>query len=377
MNANLLMLSGDRDVAAGRRGPFNYTLGGLAEQFARVDVLTPRAAGGAPRQIHQTVHVQPSPSPRLLQAVWLIRRGLALAKQRRYHLIVSHDYGIFANGLAAAVLSARLGVPHVSEIHHIPAHPKRAQWWEPLAKLSYRLYLAVMAPRVRAIRVVNTREVPDLMRRWGVPTDKIVTLPSAHVDRATFADCSDRQVEYELGFVGRLVANKGLPYLAAVFAAVAADRPDANFVVIGQGPELDALRASLRARGILERVHFIDWLDDPAELAQVYRRMRALVCCSRSEGGPRVCLEAMACGTPVFATPVGLMPELIEDGTNGWMLPWSRVHGASVVVRALRDRAALQAAGRRARAATEPYARDQVLGAYASAYRSFADAARA
>ena len=371
MKPSLLMLSGDRDVAAGRRGPFYYTLEGLSREFDRIDVLTPNAANGQPRTLHAGVHVHPSPGGRLWRARWLIRRARTLAAARRYHLIVSHDYGIFSNGIAAARLSRQLGVPYVSEIHHIPAHPRRAQWWESAAKLGYRAYVGFAARRARAIRVVNRCQVPELLRRWGVPSEKIMVLPSAHVDREVFRPGDDPR-PYALGYVGRLVANKGLDYLVNVFATVAADAPESRFLVVGDGPEANALQRRLSAAGIEDRVERIRWVDGPDDLAALYRRMDALVCPSRSEGGPRVCLEAMACETPVFSTPVGVMPEIIEPGLNGWLLPWDETTGADLVARVLGDRDALADAGAAARRATEPFTRDQVLGAYARAYRDLA-----
>ena len=371
MKPSLLMFSGDRDVAAGRRGPFYYTLEGLSQEFDRIDVLTPNVPNAQPRKLPCGVHVHPSSGGRLWHARWLIRRAGAMAAERRYHLIVSHDYGIFSNGIAAARLSQRFDLPYVSEIHHIPAHPRRAQWWEPAAKLGYRVYARFAVGRARAIRVVNHRQVPALLERWGVPREKILVLPSAHVDRAVFSP-GDGARTYALGFVGRLVANKGLDYLLNVFATVSARAPQARFIVVGSGPEADSLQRGLSAAGIEDRVDRVRWVDGPDQLADLYRRMDALVCTSRSEGGPRVCLEAMACGIPVFSTAVGLMPEIIDHGVNSWLLPWDASAGADLIARVLGDREALTGAGAAARRATEPFTRDQILSAYAGAYRDLA-----
>ena len=372
MSARLLMLSGDRDVTTGRHGPFHTTLEGLAGEFERIDVLASRADGATTVAPYQGVRVEPAPVSRLGQSRWMRRRGAELLRRHGHGLIVSHDYGIFANGRAAAWLSHRYGTPYVSEIHHVPGHPKRAQWWEPLEQLVYRAYATRVASRAVAIRVVNRREVPDLLARWGVPTERILVLPSAYIDRKVFAP-AEIEKDFALGFVGRLVANKNLGYVVRVFAAVAAQVPGARFAIAGQGPEGDSLRRDLMRAGILDRVTLIDWLDSPADLANLYRRMNALIAPSLSEGGPRVCLEAMACGTAVFATPVGVMPETIEHGTNGCLLPWDEGAGAALVSDALRDPAGLRAMGRAARAATAQYEKPAVLGAYAAAYRRLAE----
>ena len=175
-----------------------------------------------------------------------------------------------------------------------------------------------------------------------------------------------------MGFVGRLVANKGLDYLVEIFATAAAEAPESRFLVVGDGPEANALQRRLAAAGIEDRVDRIAWVDGPDDLAALYRQMEALACTSRSEGGPRVCLEAMACGTPVFSTPVGLMPEIIDHGANGWLLPWDAKAGADLVARARGAREALAGAGAAARRTTEPFTRERILSAYARAYRDLA-----
>ena len=372
MSAKLLMLSGDRDVTTGRHGPFHTTLQGLAAEFARIDVLSPRARGAQTVEPYPGVRVEPAPVSRLRQSAWMRRRGAELLRGDRHGLIVSHDYGIFANGRAAAWLSRRLGVRYVSEIHHIPGHPKRAQWWEPLEQLVYRDYVTRVARNAAGIRVVNRREVPDLLAQWGVPRERILVLPSAYIDREVFAP-GEVERDFTLGFVGRLVANKNLGYVVRVFAAIASQDSHARFVVAGQGPEANMFRRGLTRAGILNRVTFVDWLDRPADLADLYRRMRALIAPSLSEGGPRVCLEAMACGTPVFATPVGVMPETIEHGANGWLLPWNAEVGAALVGAALSGSDGLPAVGRAARGATKHFEKSAVLGAYAAAYRRLAE----
>jgi len=175
-----------------------------------------------------------------------------------------------------------------------------------------------------------------------------------------------------VGFVGRLVANKNLGYVSRVFSAVAAKWPSARFVVAGEGPERRSFQRELARAGILENVMFVDWLETTQELAELYRSLTALISPSLSEGGPRVCLEAMACGTAVFATPVGVMSETVDHGTNGWLLPWDAGAGASLVIEMLRTPEGLRDVGAAACTSTVHFEKSAVLNAYAATYRELA-----
>ncbi len=116
----------------------------------------------------------------------------------------------------------------------------------------------------------------------------------------------------------------------------------------------------------------MEWLDNTHEMATLYRSMDALLTPSLSEGGPRVCLEAMACGTPVFATRVGIMPDTIDHGTNGWLLPWSAAAGSNVVTDVLKTPERLKSAGQAASISTVPFEKSKVLKTYATTYRQMA-----
>ena len=74
----------------------------------------------------------------------------------------------------------------------------------------------------------------------------------------------------------------------------------------------------------------------------MYNRARMLVCASTVEGNPRVTVEAMACGVPVLSTPVGIMPELITHGENGFLFPWNDADALAGDIRQMLDNPALR-----------------------------------
>src|SRR5437773_6803398 len=114
-----------------------------------------------------------------------------------------------------------------------------------------------------------------------------------------------------------MVGNKGRDRIVDALAALARDGMLPRALFVGKGPLAEATRERARVKGIAERTRFVPWVESPADLAEIYRRSRAVVCASTCEGGPRFTVEAMACGTPVVSTRVGVMGEIVRDGENG------------------------------------------------------------
>ena len=321
----LLMLSGDQQVAASERGPFHALLGEFRKHFDGVDVLvTGGGTAGRDLEPFEGVRFHVGPSGRLGRVRWLAQKGAKLVKAYGHGLVVSHDYGLCHNGKAAARISKSTGVPWVSELHHIPGHPVAAGWGERLEFHLARRFVAWATPRVRAFRVVNSTEMPALLESWGVPSQKVAVLSSLYLDLEVFKP-AEEPVEYEqdLLFVGRLVANKGLDTILGSLRVLRDAGLPHRALFVGRGPLSRWLQRELEHTGLNRHSRLVEWVDGPDELAAIYRASRLLVCASTSEGGPRVPLEALACGTPAISTPVGVMPEVLGDDVAGGLFDFS------------------------------------------------------
>lgn len=112
--------------------------------------------------------------------------------------------------------------------------------------------------------------------------------------------------------VGNLVTEKGHDLTIDAVATI----PEAILLVVGDGPERHRLEQRARTLGVADRVRFLP-VRAQRELPTVYSAANALVLASSREGWPNVILEAMACGTPVVATAVGGVPEILEDSIGG------------------------------------------------------------
>jgi glycosyltransferase involved in cell wall biosynthesis len=145
----------------------------------------------------------------------------------------------------------------------------------------------------------------------------------------------------EIISVGRLSAEKGQAGLLQAFATLSNDRPDAALVIVGDGPEGAALRAMAARLGIADRVTFTGRLSEPDTLRRI-AAAHVLVLPSFMEGLPIVLMEAMAAGTPVVASRVAGIPELVDDGRNGLLFTPSKWDELAGCMRRLLDDDALR-----------------------------------
>ena len=147
-----------------------------------------------------------------------------------------------------------------------------------------------------------------------------------------------------VGFVGRLVPRKGPLELVRAAPAIRAARPDVRVVIVGDDPYDDedpGYAAAVRAaRGI-------DHIGRVAEAASILAHLDVLVLPSLQEPFGTVVAEAMAVGTPVVATNVDGLPELVTDGVTGALVePGDTAALAVAVLRVLDDPDAIGAAAR-------------------------------
>ncbi len=373
---NLLMLSGDPAAAQGRDSTFYQMLRRFAEYWYRIDVICPPSPEGTPRRIHKRVYIHPLRGPKILQPWLIARKGRALFAKREYALVLSHDYGLFLNGIGAWMLTRQSDVPYISEIHHVEGYPRAVTRREHLYRALGMGYLRWVWRRAAAIRAVNAVEIPRLLRKLGVPPQKILVLPALYIDFDVFRPVPGEPREYDVLFVGRLAPNKGLFTLVDAIGRVQITHPEVRLGILGKGPLLPELEKRIAAQGLGAHVIIARRLESVGELAQLYNRAGMLVCASTAEGGPRVTVEAMACGVPVISTPVGIMPELLEDGVNGMLFHWDAAELADKI-RLLLDNSKLrERLGENGRQAVQRFRAHDVIEQYAHGLQQVARTAR-
>jgi glycosyltransferase involved in cell wall biosynthesis len=120
--------------------------------------------------------------------------------------------------------------------------------------------------------------------------------------------------------VGRLAEQKGQLLLVEAAARLKDRCPDFELVIVGDGPLKGEIQRAIDRSGLGDRVRITGFLDNPGVRREL-EAARALVLPSFAEGLPVVIMEAMALGRPVIATAIAGIPELVEAGRSGWLVP--------------------------------------------------------
>ncbi len=376
MSDNVLMVSADRSVVAGEKGPFFYMLEAFARHWARVDVIGMRPARVVSTQPFPNVHLHHPQGGKLAQAAFIARTGRALCAERRYALMTSHDYNPFYNAWGAWRIARATGTPWISEIHHVPGHPRPADLRERLDLRATRAYVRWAQGRVAGFRVVNATEAPALLASWGVPRDRVHVLPSLYLDREANRPDGPVDERCDLLMVGRLVRNKGVPQVVEAVGRLWSRGIPVTLRLVGRGPMRARIDAQVARLRLQQAVRFTEWLPDAAAMAAAYRGARYLVVASCSEGGPRVAAEAMACGTPVVGTRVGILPDLVQDGRNGTLYDGTTAELTLKLQRLLTDGRHEAALRQALPGDLSAYDREPVIARLAQGLREVAAAAR-
>lgn len=236
------------------------------------------------------------------QAARLIGRMTRRLTEQRPALLQSF---LFHANLAGRIAARRAGVRRVvSGIRVAERHSRWHLWADRLTTGWVDRYVCV------------SRAVAQFTAEQGrIPTEKLAVIPNG-IDADEYAAPVPAQHE-SLGipagrrlvtYVGRLEHQKGVDWLLGSAATWLSQAPDCDILLVGKGPERANLEALCVELGIADRVHFLGWRPDVAEILAA---SVALLLPSLWEGMPNVVLQAMASSLPVVATDVEGVRELL------------------------------------------------------------------
>ena len=141
-----------------------------------------------------------------------------------------------------------------------------------------------------------------------------------------------------VGYIGRLSVEKGILDFIDAIPKVLTENNRINIFICGDGDLFNEVKQFAGKNKFSDKIKFLGWVPHE-ELPEYLNELKLLVLPSYTEGLPNIIIEAMACGTPVLATPVGAIPDLIRDGKTGFILENNSPECiAENVIRALEDR---------------------------------------
>jgi glycosyltransferase involved in cell wall biosynthesis len=277
-------------------------------------------------------------------APWLLYQasaralGRMLAQGQRFDLIDAHYF--YPDGVAAVWLGRRFHLPVVvtargSDVTQLPNYPiprrllrQAIQTADGLIAVSAALKTALVGLGADAARVEVLRNGVDTALFH--PMDRNAARSRLGLSRPTLIS------------VGLLVERKGHHRVIEAMRLL----PDHELLILGEGGERARLEGLIDRHGLGDRVRLLGSRPH-AELPFFYSAADALVLASSREGWANVLLEAMACGTPVVASPIPGNPEVVRSPEAGMIAPENSPDGIAAGVRALfaapRDRVATRA----------------------------------
>lgn len=263
-----------------------------------------------------------------------LRAIVRIIRTRKVRVLHSHDYKCDFLSSLLGLLFPRLG--RVSTVHGWVVRP------DSLKSACYVRLDKFLLPRFHAAIAVS-RVIGAELTRHGA---KNVHVLHNAIDVDAWRPASGMQDagarrrsagEFTVGFIGRLSAEKGPLDFLDVARAVLDTAPEARFVMAGHGPEAEAVARRIEALSLADRVRVLGQLDVPA-IRELYGRLDCLLSPSHTEGMPMSLLEAMAMQTPVVATAVGGVGELIEHGESGLLCEKGDIKGMCAAVLEVKQR---------------------------------------
>ncbi|MDY6854432.1 MAG: glycosyltransferase family 4 protein [Thermodesulfobacteriota bacterium] len=197
----------------------------------------------------------------------------------------------------------------------------------------------------------------------GAKKDRLVVITNP-VDLSTFHPANEVKDNYTCLYVGALRPTKGVEYLIHAIPHVLKQLPETRFLLVGDGPQKEEIERFIAEYEIDEAVHLEGYIPHD-KLPLYYQRAHIFIMPSLNEPQGIVTLEAMACGLPVIASNVGGIPEMVQDGHNGLLVPPKNSEAlGKAIVRLIGDASLCKRLSQNALLTAKAFSWDENIGSF-------------
>jgi glycosyltransferase involved in cell wall biosynthesis len=247
-----------------------------------------------------------------------ILRGRRLLRTERFDVLNTHF--VVPTGPVGDHLARFAGIPNVLTVHGGDLYDP-SKWTSPHRHLPLRLWIRSLLKRADVVVGQSSNTLENMTHYYapGIRGERIplgIRRPDPD-GAASRSDYGLSPATVLLVTVGRLIARKGLSHLLSLMDDLRGE--DVCLLIIGSGPQEEALRTEAAARNLGGRVKFLGRVEE-SEKFRILRMCDLYVSSSRHEGFGLVFLEAMACSLPVVCYDHGGQTDFLEDRSTGFLV---------------------------------------------------------
>jgi colanic acid/amylovoran biosynthesis glycosyltransferase len=318
----------------------------LERQGTTVEIYSIRRPAGEPPQewdprVVEQVHYVPEEKP-LVADVDRILKTKAVSDRVRAAIKNWGRQSDFLRLYQAIYVGVRLQEKGVKHVHaHFAGMAARTVYWineffglpysftahanDIFAPRDFAISLAKLIEGAATVVTVSDYSVRLLQERFPDSAGKIKRVYNG-VDLAGFIPTDFASAPPQIVSIGRLIEKKGFSDLVGACALLRSGGKKFRCAIIGEGPLEDSLRSQIKTSGLTDYVE----LTGPQTQGEIATRLAhaaifALPCTREPDGGmdnlPTVIMEAMGAALPVISTPLAGIPEMVQDGVNGVLVP--------------------------------------------------------
>jgi glycosyltransferase involved in cell wall biosynthesis len=310
---------------------------------------------------------------------------LAEHKRQPFDVMEVHDSTAF---YGAWLFSRLRRVPVIVFMHACIFESGKREMYPWSLATTYKINTRFYTKRAHCIACISQR-LAEWAKKLGAPPERVRWI-NEPVDTEEFRPASKRvngsigqlvnepidQLTNEpvdspvLLYVGRLSPEKGAHVLIDALPQILNHLPRLRLRLVGGGNQQHSLRDVVNQNGLSEHVEFVGSVPHH-ELPRYYAEADALVIPSLSEGLPKVLPEALACGLPVIGTQVGGIPEVVQNGYNGLLVPPNAPSAlGDAIVTVLGSEETSRALRANARASVERFSWERNIGQFLDMYKA-------